>query len=83
MSDFIIFYRKQGASERNLHYAQLDHSTKKHAKLHWNWTTRSCNSRVYRQTDRQTYRQTDNNGTCSDQISMRLFLVQRKYPTII
>ena len=34
MSHFIIFYRKQGASERNLHYAQLDHSTKKHAKLH-------------------------------------------------
>jgi len=41
--------------QKILHYAQLDHTTKKHPKLHQNWTTPFRKNNVYRhQTDRQT-----------------------------
>jgi len=52
--------------QKILHYAQLDHTTKKHPKLHQNWTTPFRKNNVYRH---QTDRQTQNNKqrvTCSN-----------------
>ena len=46
--------KKEWIIGKILNFIQPDYSTKKHLKLHWNPTTSSCRSRVYREKTRQT-----------------------------